>query len=84
MAALSAVRFNPWLRAFYRRLTARGKPKRLTLTAVMRTLFTVMHSMARRLPPRRLRHHIRSSAGGLLTWRSVLFSWVFTRYLIQS
>ncbi len=51
MAALAAVRHNPWLRAFYRRLVARGKPKLLALTAAMRKLLTAMHSVARRRQP---------------------------------
>lgn len=51
MATLTAVRFNPWLRAFYHRLLARGKPKLLALTAAMRKLLAVMHSVARRQQP---------------------------------
>jgi transposase len=56
MAALAGVRHNPWLRAFYGRLVARGKPKLLALTAAMRKLLAAMHSVARRreafvLPP---------------------------------
>ena len=51
MATLSAVRFNPWLRAFYRRLLARGKPPLLALTACMRKLLSAMHSVARRRQP---------------------------------
>lgn len=51
MATLSAVRFNPWLRAFYHRLVARGKPKLLALTAAMRKLLSAMHSVARRQQP---------------------------------
>lgn len=51
MATLSAVRHNPWLRAFYHRLVARGKPKLLALTAAMRKLLGAMHSVARRQQP---------------------------------
>ena len=51
MAALSAVRHNPWLRAFYHRLVSRGKPKLLALTAAMRKLLAAMHSIARRRQP---------------------------------
>ena len=51
MATLNAVRFNPWLRAFYLRLVARGKPKLLALTAAMRKLLAAMHSVARRQQP---------------------------------
>jgi len=45
------VRHNPWLRAFYHRLVARGKPKLLALTAAMRKLLAAMHSVARRQQP---------------------------------
>ena len=51
MATLSAVRHNAWLRAFYDRLVARGKPKLLALTAAMRKLLAAMHSVARRQQP---------------------------------
>ncbi len=51
MAALVGVRRNPWLRAFYDRLVARGKPKLLALTAAMRKLLAAMHSVARRRQP---------------------------------
>src|SRR5438128_1742814 len=36
MSALTAVRYNPILAPFYRRLLAAGKPPKLALTAVMR------------------------------------------------
>ena len=51
MAALAAVRHNPWLRAFYHRLLARGKPKMLALTAASRKLLTAIYSIARRRQP---------------------------------
>jgi transposase len=38
MAATSAVRFNPILKAFYARLTARGKPHKVAIVAVIRKL----------------------------------------------
>jgi transposase len=38
MAALTAIRLNPTLRAFYHRLRARGKPAKVALCAVARTL----------------------------------------------
>jgi transposase len=47
MAALSAVRFNPTLRAFYRRLREAGKPAKLALTAVSRKLLTILNAMIR-------------------------------------
>ena len=51
MATLSAVRHNAWLRAFYHRLLARGKPKLVALTAAMRKLLSALHSVARRRQP---------------------------------
>lgn len=42
MAAVSAARFNPPLRACYQRLTARGKPKKVALVAVARKLLVLM------------------------------------------
>jgi transposase len=45
MAALVASRRNPALRAFYARLVAAGKPKKLALTACMRKLLTILNAM---------------------------------------
>jgi transposase len=45
MAALSAARANPILRAFYQRLRAAGKPAKLALTAVMRKLFLLLNHL---------------------------------------
>jgi transposase len=47
MAALVAVRHNPALRAFYLRLIAVGKPKKLALTAAMRKLVVILNAMLR-------------------------------------
>lgn len=38
MAAVTATRYNPVLKAFYRRLKENGKPSKVALTAVMRKL----------------------------------------------
>jgi transposase len=45
MAALSAVRFDPILRAFYQRLVAAGKPCKVALCAVMRKLVVLLNAM---------------------------------------
>lgn len=45
MAATVAARFNPILKAFYQRLVASGKPKKLALTAVMRKLIVLLNHM---------------------------------------
>ncbi|BFU60624.1 IS110 family transposase [Rodentibacter abscessus] len=48
MAALSAVRHEPVFKAFYNRLVARGKAKKLALTACMRKLLTIMNALVKR------------------------------------
>jgi len=45
MAALTASRCNPVLRAFYRGLLARGKPKMVALIAVARKVLTILNAM---------------------------------------
>ena len=45
MAALSASRCNPLLKAFYDRLIAAGKPVKVALTAVMRKLIVLMNHL---------------------------------------
>lgn len=47
MAARSAVRFNPVLRAVYHRLTEAGKPKKVALVACMRKLLVMLNAMVR-------------------------------------
>lgn len=45
MAALVATRHNAVIKAFYARLCAAGKPKKVALTACMRKLLTILNSM---------------------------------------
>jgi transposase len=47
MATLSAVRFNPVLAAFYRRLRAAGKAAKVAQIAVARKLLTILNAMLR-------------------------------------
>ena len=47
LAALSASRCNPVLRAFYQRLLAHGKPKMVALIAVARKILTILNAMLR-------------------------------------
>jgi transposase len=47
LAALTGARFNPVLRALYRRLRAAGKPPKLALVALARKLLTTLNSMVR-------------------------------------
>lgn len=46
MAALTASRSNPILKAFYQRLKARGKHPKLILTAIMRKLICLLNKLA--------------------------------------
>jgi len=48
MGTLVATRFNPVIKAFYQRLRAAGKPKKVALTACMRKLLTILNSMLKR------------------------------------
>jgi len=47
MAALVASRYNPVIKDFYLRLCARGKPKKVALTACMRKLLLILNSMVK-------------------------------------
>ncbi len=47
MATLSAIRFNPVIKAFYDRLVAAGKPKKVAIVACMRKLLTILNAMVR-------------------------------------
>ena len=51
MSALVASRRNPVIRAFYLRLLAAGKPRKVALTACMRKLLTILNAMARTQTP---------------------------------
>jgi transposase len=57
MAAVTAIRWNEVLAAFFRRLVAAGKPKKLALTAVMRKLLICLNAM--------MRSHLQPSAPAL-------------------
>ena len=47
MATLVATRFNTTIRIFYQRLLAKGKPKKVALTAAMRKLLTILNTLVR-------------------------------------
>jgi transposase len=51
MAAMVASRYNPVIKAFYERLVAVGKPKKLALTACMRKLLTILNAMVKTRKP---------------------------------
>ena len=47
MAAMTAMRRNPLLRAFHQRLRAAGKPKMVAMIAVARKLLTILNAILR-------------------------------------
>jgi transposase len=47
MAALTATRCNPVIKAFYKRLIAAGKPHKVAMTACMRKLLVIVNTMVR-------------------------------------
>lgn len=51
MATLVAAHHNPVIRAFYHRLCAAGKPKKVALTACMRKLLTILNAMLKHRTP---------------------------------
>jgi transposase len=51
MSALSAVRYNPILRAFWTRLREQGKPKKVALVACMHKLLTILNAMLKHQTP---------------------------------
>ena len=51
MSAIVAARFNPVIRAFYQRLCATGKAKKVALTACMRKLLTILNAMLKHRTP---------------------------------
>jgi transposase len=51
MTTLGAVRRNPWLRAYYERLRARGKLPKVALLAAMRKLLMAVYSVAKHRQP---------------------------------
>jgi transposase len=51
MAALSAIRHNPDIRAFYKRLRAAGKPQRVAHIAAARKIVVILNAMLRAAAP---------------------------------
>jgi transposase len=51
MATVSATTHSPVIRAFYERLIAKGKPKKVALVACMRKLVTILNAMVRDQTP---------------------------------
>jgi transposase len=51
MATVSATRWNPIIKAFYARLLAAGKPKKVALTACMHKLLVILNAMLHHRTP---------------------------------
>ena len=51
MGTLVAVQRNPAIRAFYQRLVATGRPKKVALTAAMHKLLLVLNALLRQRTP---------------------------------
>lgn len=51
MAALSASRYNPAIKAFYQRLILQGKKPKVALTACMRKLLVILNTMVKNNTP---------------------------------
>ena len=51
MATLVATRLNPVIQAYYQRLLAKGKAKKVALIACMRKLLTILNAMVRKQQP---------------------------------
>lgn len=61
MAMLSAVRYNPVIRAFYERLIAAGKPKKVALVACSHKLLRILNAMARTGQPWNEALHVKNT-----------------------
>ena len=51
MPTLVATHNNAWLRAYYQRLVARGKPRKLAVVAAIRKLLHAIYSVAKSRRP---------------------------------
>jgi len=51
MSALSAIRYNPVIKAQYSQLVKRGKEKKVAITACMRKMLTILNAMMRDQQP---------------------------------
>jgi transposase len=51
MATLSAIRCNPVLKAHYRQLVGRGRPKKVAIVACLRRLLTILNAILKAKAP---------------------------------
>ncbi len=47
MAAMSAIKWNPFIERYYNRLMSKGKPFKVAITACMRILLTSLNAVMR-------------------------------------
>jgi transposase len=64
MPALTAIKHNPWLHAYYQRLRSAGKRPKVALVAIIRKLMTAMYSVAKHRRPFVLPPIYMPAAGG--------------------
>jgi transposase len=64
MPALTAIKHNPWLHAYYRRLRTAGKRPKIALVAIIRKLMTAVYSVAKHRRPFVLPSIFTPAAGG--------------------
>ncbi|HTT75756.1 MAG TPA: IS110 family transposase [Candidatus Binataceae bacterium] len=64
MPALTAIKHNPWLRAYYQRLRSAGKQPKVALVAIIRKLMTAVYSVAKHRRPFVLPPIYTPAAGG--------------------
>ena len=68
MAALTATRRRSPFRAFYDQLTARGRPKKVALVAVMRKLLTILNAILRDHTPWRASKRLTRNTAAPSSW----------------
>ncbi len=51
MPTITAIRYNPALKALYQRLTGRGKPAKVAIIAAMRKLLTILNALLKSQTP---------------------------------
>ncbi len=64
LPTLTAIRFNPLLKAFFDRLVAAGKPKMQAVGACMRKLVMICYGVLKGRKPFDAAHGVRPAAGG--------------------
>lgn len=64
MASLSAVKYDPVIKAFYARLRAAGKPAKVALVACMHKLLTIINAILKSGTPWQPGHGCPQAAGG--------------------